>query len=212
MLPPIFSDPPFKKIKVPEDLYSKIMNEYRSMPFDQIKSEVEYSPEWDTYTVSGISVSSSVLPFYNFSQISTSLYDECYKILTPILEKWCGYELENTYGYGIRSYVNNSVLHLHRDRYDTHIISCIIFVDEKSDEQWPLDFFDHNHVHHKVTFDPGEMLLYESLCAHGRLSPFKGSYYRNMYFHWKPKIWQPEEYSDLKTIFKNKEEYMEYYR
>lgn len=211
MLPPRFSDPPFKKIKVAENLYSKIMEEYRSMQFNEIRNNIEYSEDWENYNVDGITVSGSVLPFYNYSRISNSLYNECFDSLTPILEEWCGYELEKTLGFGIRSYVNNSVLHLHRDRYDTHVISCIIFVDEKSDEKWPLDFFDHEHVHHKVVFEPGDMLLYESLCAHGRLTPFKGEYYRNMYFHWKPKIWQSEQYRGLKTLFKNEEEYKEYY-
>jgi prolyl 4-hydroxylase len=102
-------------------------------------------------------------------------------------------------------------LHLHRDRYDTHIISCIVFIDEESCEKWPLDFFDHDFNHHKVVFEPGDMLFYESLCAHARLTPFNGEYYRNMYFHWKPKYWNPEDYIDLKTTFTGMEEYYSFY-
>jgi prolyl 4-hydroxylase len=76
-----------------------------------------------------------------------------------------------------------------------------------------LDFFDHKHKHHQIFFEPGEMLLYESLCAHGRLAPFKGDYYRNMYFHWKPKNWdlECEKYSDIKYVYKNADEYLKFY-
>lgn len=212
ILPPRFaSGYPFKKVKVPEDLYSKIMKEYKSMNFNTVIDDVKYSPEFLANTVGGISVKKSPLPYYNFCNISESLRQECYKVITPLIQEWSNCELERTWAYGIRSYIKNSILHLHRDRYDTHIISCIVFVDEESPEKWPLDFFDHDFKHHKVVFEPGDMLFYESLCAHARLTPFNGEYYRNMYFHWKPKYWNSEDYVDLKTTFTGMEEYYSFY-
>lgn len=212
ILPPRFaSENPFKKVKVPEDLYSKIMQEYKTMNFNEVVDDVKYSPEFLTNTVAGISVKKSPLPYYNICHISKYLKDECYKVITPLIEEWSNCELEQTWAYGIRSYVKNSILHLHRDRYDTHIISCIVFVDEKSSEKWPLDFFDHDFNHHKVTFEPGDMLFYESLCAHARLTPFGGEYYRNMYFHWKPKNWNPLDYVNLKTTFTGEKDYYSSY-
>lgn len=201
--PPKISGFPFKKMKVPEKLYDKIMIEYSNMIFEDNVDDVEYSQDYQTYTSGGISVKGSNNPYTRFSSISKELNDEVYETLTPIIQEWSGIELEKSWGYGIRSYIHNSVLHLHRDRIDTHIISCIIFVDEKSNEPWPLDFFDHEYNHHKVIFEPGEMLFYESLCVHGRIEPFSGEYYRNMYFHWKPKKWNHEDLRDLKVLFKN---------
>jgi prolyl 4-hydroxylase len=55
------------------------------------------------------------------------------------------------------------------------------------------------------------MLFYESLCAHARLTPFNGEYYRNMYFHWKPKYWNSEDYINLRTTFTGMEEYYSFY-
>jgi prolyl 4-hydroxylase len=115
--------------------------------------------------------------------------------------------------YGVRSYVRNSMLKLHRDKFDTHVLSCIVFIDQKAKENWCLDFFDHDHKHHKVFFEPGDMLLYESLCVHGRITPFNGDYYRNMYFHWKPVGWDLEWQSySAKPRFKNVDEYINYYK
>jgi hypothetical protein len=31
-----------------------------------------------------------------------------------------------------------------------------------------------------MVFEPGETLMYESLCPQARLTPFEGEYYRNM--------------------------------
>jgi prolyl 4-hydroxylase len=212
ILPPRFARGfPFQKVKIPEDLYSKITEEYKTMNFDVVVDNVEYSPEYGSHTVAAISVKKSPLPYYNFCPISEDLKDHCYETITPLIQQWSNCELEQTWSYGIRSYIKNSVLHLHRDRFDTHIISCIIFIDEKSSEKWPLDFFDHDFNHHKVVFEPGEMLFYESLCAHGRLTPFNGEYYRNMYFHWRPKNWDNEHLYGLKTTFNGMKEYYSFY-
>ena len=114
--------------------------------------------------------------------------------------------MKKAWAYGVRSYTPNSILHLHRDRCDTHVLSCIIFVDQDSEVNWPLDFYDHEYKHHQVEFEPGDVLFYESLCVHGRATPFKGNYYRNMYFHWTPTDWVKEEYRDMKCAFKDDEE------
>ena len=36
VLPPIFSDVPFKKVKIPDDLYSHMMDEYDVMEFTKV--------------------------------------------------------------------------------------------------------------------------------------------------------------------------------
>lgn len=211
--PPIFNKVPFKKIKLPELLYSKIQDEYRRMRFDNvITSDLSYESYYNTVTSGGISIKGSETPYYHKSDVSEQLKNECYKVLTPILEEWCGKSLDVTWAYGIRSYIRNSILHLHRDRIKTHVISCIIFVDQKSEKNWPLDFYDHDHNHHQVFFEDGDLLMYESLCVHGRETPFQGKYYRNMYFHWKPSDWDFTPYRNMRTAFVNKYDIINYYK
>lgn len=211
--PPIFNQVPFKKIKIPVDLYSDIKKEYETMKFkDILNCKISYEKVYGTHTSAGVSILGSNSPYYYKDEISPNLYDRCYDKLTPIMEEWCGKKLEKTWGYGVRSYVKNSILQLHRDRVDTHIISCIIYIDQKSEINWPLDFYDHSNNHHQVFFDDGDMLLYESLCVHGRETPFRGKYYRNMYFHWKPLDWDSEKYKFMKTSFKNSHELRNFYR
>lgn len=211
IIPPRFTDSGFKKIKVPLELYSQIMNEYEEMQFSEIVDNKTFDKVWG-HNVGGISNLNINNLYYYKSSISEDLYNKCYEVLTPIMEEWSGVELEETWGYGVRSYTRNSMLQLHRDRCETHILSCIIFVDEDANKKWPLDFFDHDLNHNKVVFDSGEMLLYESLCAHGRLTPFDGEYYRNMYFHWKPLFWDPMKYKDMRTKFSSASQYLSLYK
>lgn len=211
VLQPIFNDVPFKKVKIPGNLYSFMMDEYKTLVFDQKDQEITFDKIYQTYTSGGISIKGSRTPFCLKTDISKELYNMCYEEITPMIEEWSGQQLEMTWAYGIRNYVRNSILHLHRDRIETHIISCIIYVDQQSEENWALDFFDHEHNHHKVLFEPGDMLFYESLCLHGRIDPFQGDYYRNMYFHWKPVDWWYDDLYDLRTDFRDATQFRNYY-
>lgn len=213
ILPPIFNEVPFKKIKIPTSLNDLIQTEYKQMVlnFKEIEGPIDWNDEVKKYVRGGISVGDSKSPRVLLSPMSSNLHEECFKTLTPIMEDWCHQKLDRVNGYGVRNYVNDSTLILHRDVFNTHLISCIIFIDQNSEKNWPLDFFDHQHKHHKVYFEPGEMLLYESLCVHGRIEPFNGHYYRNMYFHWKPTNWDSKPYEPMKCAFKSKEDFENYY-
>lgn len=211
ILEPIFNDVPFKKLKLPEELYSILKEEYKTMEFSKIDNEVIWDSEVREYTNGGISVRGSISPYTLKTDISGKLYSNFYNVITPMISDWCGQDLEITWAYGVRNYIRNSILHLHRDLIKTHIISCIVFVDQESRSNWPLDFFDHEHKHHKVYFEPGDMLFYESQCLHGRIEPFDGEYYRNMYFHWKPKEWDWTKFDKIKNSFKSPKHFMNYY-
>lgn len=54
--------------------------------------------------------------------------------LKEILEDWYGGELMLTSIYGIRKYTNGSVLRMHVDTANTHVVSAIINVDQKIDQ------------------------------------------------------------------------------
>ena len=52
----------------------------------------------------------------------------------------------------------------------------------------------------------GGMVFYESLCPHGRIRPFEGNFYRNMYFHWRPKGWDYSQYLGIRSKYSSLEE------
>lgn len=108
--------------------------------------------------------------------------------LQPILEEWYGKgKLTLTSIYGIRKYNNGSVLRMHVDTVNTHVVSAIINVDQEVDKDWPLLILDHEDKEHKVIMRAGDMCLYESAkLLHGRPDQFVGSHYDNIFIHFKP--------------------------
>lgn len=210
---PKFADKPFKMVKVPDDLYSDIKQFYNECNFSDTETDVYYDKDYGEY-IAGGSIAFKPLPTqqHNFDRIknpythisyvpSEKLYEWAVR-LQPILEEWSNQKLEPTAAFGIRSYQQDSILCLHRDNIETHVISCIIFLEESPEGMnWPLDFWDHDGVRHKVVFEKGDMLLYESLCVHARYNPFQGDYYRNMYFHWKPVGWDHTPYKENKVKY-----------
>jgi prolyl 4-hydroxylase len=102
---------------------------------------------------------------------------------------WSGERLVPRTCYGIRSYRAGASLKLHRDRVETHHISSIMIVDADNPD-WALDIQDHAGVWHKICAKPGEMILYESaVCEHGRISPYPGEYFRNLFTHYSFAGW-----------------------
>ena len=103
------------------------------------------------------------------------------------LEAWYGGELELTSIYGIRKYTNGSVLRMHVDTVNTHVVSAIINVDQALDQEWPLLILDHNDTEHEVHMKAGDMVLYESAkLLHGRPTPMNGAHYDNIFIHYRP--------------------------
>eukprot|EP00930_Biecheleria_cincta_P048192 TRINITY_DN33543_c0_g1_i1.p1 TRINITY_DN33543_c0_g1~~TRINITY_DN33543_c0_g1_i1.p1 ORF type:complete len:461 (+),score=59.89 TRINITY_DN33543_c0_g1_i1:34-1383(+) len=111
-------------------------------------------------------------------------------------------DLQFTAMYGIRSYHNGSVLQLHVDRRETHVLSAIIQVEHLSfvenedttSVHWPLHIIGHDGKTRKVNHVPGRMILYESAtCPHGRPTPFIGREFANIFIHFAPRGW-PEAY------------------
>lgn len=197
-----FAPSPFLLLQTPEALQQRLMKDYEEMIFEPVQDQAERDPDYQAEVISGISSVRSRTPDLRYAPMSESLMELAYERLTPMMEDWAGQPLQRSWGYGIRSYGPGSWLHIHRDRIDTHVLSCIVHVADQSNQPWPLDFIDHDAVHHQVIFKQGTMLFYESLCPHGRASEFDGDYYRNMYFHWRPRNWDPSSYANLTCKFK----------
>ncbi|XP_059082487.1 uncharacterized protein LOC131880006 [Tigriopus californicus] len=122
-----------------------------------------------------------------YMKLNPDLLRRILKSLHGPAEKWSGLELDPQVAYGIRRYKRGSWMAAHIDTIRTHVISAIINVNQKVDEPWPLDIFDHNRKHHKITMKPGEMIWYESArLLHGRVQPLKGKYFDNIFVHFSP--------------------------
>ena len=83
--------------------------------------------------------------------------------MRKIMEDWAKIKLDkNGIVYGIRRYTRGSILLQHVDKTPSHIISAILQIDQKVDEDWPLTILDHKGNKVKINLTPGEMILYES--------------------------------------------------
>lgn len=107
--------------------------------------------------------------------------------LTPMMESWVRLPLQPTALYGIREYQRGAMLAMHVDRAETHVISAIVNVDQRVNEDWPLYILDHMARLHAVVLQPGDVLLYESArLKHGRPEPLHGDSYANIFAHTRP--------------------------
>jgi len=112
-------------------------------------------------------------------------------------ETWAGMELEAHKAYGFRLYRNDSNLHMHIDKSQTHIVSFILHIDSSDDaEPWPILIEDYHGNTHEVILTSGDMLFYESSKVfHGRPRRFKGSWYSSVFVHYYPKYgWKDKDH------------------
>lgn len=179
----------FDIMKVPPTLWGIISDCYKLL-----KTNIE-EESWDgVKNIIKASEDKHGSEMLNFSNLP-SLGNLLHRSFIPLHEKWCNQPLERSAVYGIRSYKNGASLVNHADQIATHHVSSIIVVDKNLDcngqpEDWPLHIQSHDGKWHKVYTEPGDMVLYESAtCVHGRPDPFKGTFYRNFYVHYKLRDW-----------------------
>jgi prolyl 4-hydroxylase len=174
----------FDKAKLPQALVTKIQSFYATNLESQTIEDV---PGDFIVNSDNSGMQSSVLV-----ELSAELREEIHEELKSMMENWCEEELIPTFVYGIRSYQRGAVLKCHQDRHETHIISAIINVDQKVDEDWPLSIEDNYYRHHKVILKPGEIIFYEGgRLSHGRPTPLEGDFFANIFCHFKPKNYVP---------------------
>ena len=171
----------FKKVQIPPGLYHKILEFYK-------KGRVNSSPEFDP-TEKGTHLSEYIMSKESdfpteMIPLSDQLKQVIFNDVEKVLVEWTGRELAATYCYGIRTYNRGAVLKKHIDGFETRIVSAILNVDQQVDEDWALQIDDHNGKEHEIYLRPGEMALYESATLrHGRVKPFNGDYYSNLFVH-----------------------------
>ena len=175
----------FEKSHLPADLYQRIVDFYHNNRANHVEEFVE----GDFINVKkGKQAPSSLL------NLPDALKQQVHDYMKPALEEWAETRLEPTYVYGIRTYHDGARLKTHRDRINTHIISCIINVHQEVEEDWPLQIEDNFYRKHEVILAPGEVVFYESArLDHGREIPLKGKAFANIFCHFKPVDYVPPE-------------------
>ena len=85
----------------------------------------------------------SVMDFMNPNVVTRTVEFQ----LQKIMEGWANVKLNNNcITYGIRRYTRGAALLQHVDRIPSHIISAILQIDQKVDEDWPLTLVDHKGI------------------------------------------------------------------
>ena len=172
----------FKLQKMPQDLYDQVKSW-----FDQKRSSTLTLPESD----GGPLYNQRYVPTYH-TPLPPDIKSRVFDGLKTVMEQWAPTTapLTGTSLYGVRTYDRDSYLHLHADTAATHVVSGIVNIDQQSDTPWPVQIFDHHGTLHTVTMEPGDLLLYESAkLLHGRVEPFNGSFYANIFVHYAPTNW-----------------------
>jgi len=183
---PIFHNVGFEKKKLKLESIDKI-KEWMNNNINKFTKE-----QLSTNTEIENKINSNILSFNN----APSELQELFKNeISVLLYEWINYKTNLNYvcTYGIREYLKGSILKNHYDKKESHVISAIIHLDDKSEKPWPLYIEDHHFRPNEIEMEYGDVVFYESTtCLHGRPTPFNGYYYRNMYIHFKPEKW--EEY------------------
>jgi len=189
---PKFHETGFKVVKVPDDAWALIQEMYEDVK-PTAREEVFEGKE---SIIPGTGKTSELL---DVGQVYEKR-DRLHQMLLPLHEEFARTKLEPSFIYGIRSYLRGAGLVAHKDRIATHHISSIIIVDKdlkcgcknrEFADDWPLDIQSHNGAWNQVYAEVGEMILYESAaCEHARNYLFAGTYFRNMFVHYKLSDWQ----------------------
>ena len=176
---PRFTPEGFKKMKLPKDLYDEIFGYYNAnkvREYVRLDEDKRFDDEYGAHIVAGsieVRFASPKDTYVNMQPLPLETLHRWAEMIRPHLEEWCGEKLVFSTGYGIREYIPNSVLSVHRDNKRTHVVSANIFIDESPEGfGWPLEFVDHEKNIHKVVFEHGDIVFYESLCPHSRIVPF----------------------------------------
>merc|ERR1719369_912889 len=115
--------------------------------------------------------------------------------MRSLAEQWAGIKLEHQKQYVVR-YLNGTKIYPHFDMFNNFVISGIVNIGQKVEQDWPLYMLDRNGDTHRVILHPGEMVWSESArVIHGRPEQLRGEYYDNFIISFRPAdAWYTEEY------------------
>ena len=183
---PKLTEKGFEVVKVPEYMWNIIQESYSLL---KDKNELEVFEGKEQF----IKGDSELISYDTIPNIRNMIHNQ----MLPIHREFSGVDIEPSSMYGARSYLRGNSLVAHTDRVETHHVSSVVMLDKdlrcgcqnkEFGDDWPFDIQAHDGEWHKVYLQPGDMVIYESaICEHGRLEPFQGFYYRNLFLHYKLK-------------------------
>eukprot|EP01126_Amoeba_proteus_P039044 TRINITY_DN4099_c0_g1_i1.p1 TRINITY_DN4099_c0_g1~~TRINITY_DN4099_c0_g1_i1.p1 ORF type:complete len:266 (+),score=27.82 TRINITY_DN4099_c0_g1_i1:74-871(+) len=194
---PIWNKDGYKAMHLPNDLRRKLVDVWltnrhqmeleepdeRYIHFDETLEDFQELKKNSVYPAS----------VYSLEDNHPELAEEIRSWLGIQLEQWSGVKgLEPTTMYGIREYTDGSILEYHVDRWDTHVLSAIVHVGSISPRSdWPITVYNRYTQPTNVTGLGGpNVILYESATlVHGRVTPYRGEVYANMFVHFRPVGW-----------------------
>lgn len=193
---PRFHPVGFEKVKIPKEIYARILNNRKKLLLEKKKFIIEgcdlgmqnchrLLESRDAHECHVVSNEN-----YFFRSMGGAVLEDIYSKLRPMAQDWISnkIELAGTSIYGIRKYTRGAWLMGHLDHLKSHVISAILNIKQDVDEDWPLQIFDHSGHLHSVLLKPGEMVWYESArLVHGRVKPLNGSYFENLFVHYMPR-------------------------
>lgn len=181
----------FKVVKIPPALHQKLLDFYHKHKYEAIP---EPNIAYDNAGLEGRTVDTWLL------DLPQELRQEAFEWVRDMVAKWAktpAEGLRSTALYGLRFYHRDAVLGVHVDIEATHALSAILEVarnDPDDKEPWPLEILAHSGKLHRVPYQAGQLILYESAtCGHGRSTPFPGRQMVNAFVHFAPEGW-PSKY------------------
>eukprot|EP00931_Biecheleriopsis_adriatica_P005087 TRINITY_DN106648_c0_g1_i1.p1 TRINITY_DN106648_c0_g1~~TRINITY_DN106648_c0_g1_i1.p1 ORF type:complete len:453 (+),score=65.28 TRINITY_DN106648_c0_g1_i1:64-1422(+) len=179
----------YLKMKMPEKLREKLIPWYeeRSNSFLQ-KHEGVMHANHDEVDIHLVDLHESYT--LNMSFVRHAVINE----VQEILQWWTGIPLRHTKTMGAQVYRRDAMLLSHLDNKRTQLVSAVLVLSQKVDENggWP---FEITHPLRagvtEVYLQPGEMLLYEGArLLHGRPMRLKGDEYVTVFSHFAPISWR----------------------
>ena len=173
-----FTELGFNVGKVPDDLWTSLISYYNN------NKEMYAREEWESKNAVHV----------NWWEVDAFMIGMPWRLkkywqsrLMELVERWTGSKLENTDIYGMRRYEHGARLLTHVDREQTHATSMIINIAQGGiKEPWSVEIYDFAGRLHEIVMEPGDIVYYESArCLHGRMMPLNGSYYVNLFTHYR---------------------------
>jgi len=147
--------------------------------------------------------------FWGIGNLERGLHGRLIADVQARLAAWVGIpdpkRLQLTSAYGLRSYLNGSVLKPHVDVVTTHVLSAVYCVEVRQpegSEPWYVGTeVDFSGRPAWVDLRGGELFLYESAkLPHGRPSTFVGERYTAAFMHFRPPDWDLENYDRVYAL------------
>jgi len=196
---PRFTKLGFKLVEVPQDMQDLLVQFYLDRNHSSITEDWN---SWGQTQISKFNVPTKLVDIQGTSQeLRKKYYTRIVEWMKPRLEKWVGFELEQTSLYGMREYFHPHALRNHLDRPDVLVVSVTfsVFQEGFDHKKWPLEALAFDGNMWRLEHPQGTMMYYESATLqHGKPDRLpKGGKHVGLFLHYRPKRWMESGFVDF---------------